>query len=186
LLAVGTTLGVAGTTTKWRTPGITLSGSDTLTVLGDVTLILTAGSGTDAISITGNATLKIAAGSTLTVYTEGNVTIAGKGLANSNVQPISCQIWGTNTSAGGQTIAIRGNGALRSVVYAPNGAVSINGNGEVMGSIVAQSIHLTGNAAFHYDESLADRDSNAPFAISKWREITTATELASYQELLNF
>jgi hypothetical protein len=65
-------------------------------------------------------------------------------------------------------------------VYAPNGDVTINGNGDVMGSIIARKIKLTGNAAFHYDESLAERDSNAPFSISKWRELTSAADRAAY------
>lgn len=182
LLTVGSTLGTEGAATKWRTTAISLSGSQTLTILGDVTLVLTAGSGVDAISISGRAALIIPEGSSLTVYTEGNVRISGQGLGNSNVQPISCQFWGTNASATGQEFDIVGKGALRCVLYAPNGDVTVRGNGDVMGSIVARTIKLTGNAAFHYDEALAQRESNEPFTISKWRELTTATEQAPYTQ----
>lgn len=183
ILTLGPTLGVAGTTTKWRTPGITLSGSETLTIYGDVILVLTAGSGTDAISVTGNASIIIAEDASLTLYVEGNVKLGGKGLANANTQPISCQFWGVNATASGQELQIAGNGALVAVVYAPNGDVKINGNGDVMGSVVANTITLVGNAAFHYDESLARRDSNTPFTIRKWRELTTAAERAPYEGL---
>lgn len=186
LPTLGSTIGVAGTATKWRTPGIVLKANETLTVYGDVTLILTAGSGNTAISVTGNASIILPAGSSLTIYFEGNVLIAGNGLGNNNVQPISCQLWGTNRSVAGQTIAIRGNGALCAAVYAPNGDVSVNGNGDIMGSIVARNITLTGNAAFHYDEALRDRESNAPFAISKWRELTTEADRAAYSDQFNF
>jgi hypothetical protein len=116
---------------------------------------------------------------------EGDVRIAGNGLANANVQPITCQILGTNQTPGGQTVQIAGNGALRCALYAPNGNVTINGNGDVMGSIVARNIALVGNAAFHYDESLADRDSSEPFRIGKWRELTTAGERAPYSALFD-
>lgn len=180
LAALGPTLGLPGLTTRWRTGGIVLSGSETLTILGNVTLILTAGSGAQAISVTGTAAILIPTGSTLTIYVEGNVKIAGRGLGNSNLQPISSQIWGTNTSPAGQDIQVAGNGALRTVLYAPNGNVTIDGRGAVMGSVVARSIRLVGNAEFHYDESLADFGTNTPFGIAKWRELTSESDRARY------
>ncbi len=183
LTTVGATLGVIGLKTKWRIPNIALKGSDTLTILGDVTIVFTAGTGTNAIEVAGTAQIIVPAGSTLTLYTEANLKIAGKGLTNSNVQPISCQIYGVSASPGGQQMEIVGNGSLCAVVYAPNGDVEIKGNGDVMGSIVAYRIKLAGNAAFHYDESLTERDSSQPFAISKWRELTTAAERARFEPL---
>jgi len=178
LATVGATLGAAGTATKWRTPGIVLRGSDTLTILGDVTLILMAGTGANAISMTGNAEIIVPDGSSLTVYAEGDVQIAGNGLANSNARPGTFRLWGTNTSLSGQSIDLAGNGALKAVVYAPNAAVKINGNGDMMGSLVAREIRFTGNAAFHYDESLANESADAPYGVMRWRELTTATDRA--------
>ncbi len=186
ILLLPSVLGVAGTKTKWRASGITLNGNDTLTVLGDVTIVLTSGAGTQSISVTGNAAINIPDGSSLTIYVQGDVAVAGKGVFNGNNQPISFQLWGTSTSPAGQDIQLSGNGALKAAVYAPNGNVKINGNGDVMGSIVANTITLVGNAAFHYDESLSDRESNAPFTISKWRELTTATDRAGYLSHFNF
>jgi Tfp pilus assembly protein PilX len=183
LASVPAVLGTAGMTTRWRAPQLTLNGNQTLTVLGDVTLILTMNSAGDAVSITGNASIIIPNGSKLTVYTQGGVKIAGNGLANANVQPISCQLMGTNDTAAGQTFQIAGNGALRCVVYAPNGDVTLNGNGDIMGSVVARSIRLNGNAAFHYDEALAIGQNGEPFTIAKWRELSTAAERAPYDAL---
>jgi hypothetical protein len=183
LAAVGATLGTLGTKTKWRLASLVLSGNQTLTILGDVTLILTGGGGVDALSLTGNASLLIPPGSKLTIYVEGDVKLAGNGLGNDNVQPISCQIWGTNTSVSGQDIQIAGNGALKCVIYAPAAAVKVNGNGDVMGAIVAQSITFVGNAFFHYDESLATREANEPFTISKWRELISTGDRAGYENL---
>jgi hypothetical protein len=105
---------------------------------------------------------------------------------NSNIQPVTCQIWGTNTTAGGQTVAIKGNGALSSIVYAPNANVTIAGNGDVMGAIVGYIDNIAGNAAFHYDESLANWGASNPFQISKWRELVSATDRATYATQLNF
>jgi hypothetical protein len=183
LASIPAVLGTAGAATRWRATQLSLTASETLTILGDVTLILTQSSGADAVRVTGNASIVVPAGSTFALYVEGGVLIAGRGLANANVQPLTCQIWGTNTSAAGQTLHIAGNGALRSVIYAPHGDVNINGNGDVMGSIVARSIRLTGNAAFHYDEALANGLGAEPFGIAKWRELSTSAEQAPYLTL---
>ncbi|MCF7687116.1 MAG: hypothetical protein K9N01_02325 [Cephaloticoccus sp.] len=179
--SVGSTLGTTGLTTKWRCPSITLTGSQTLTIYGDVTLTLTAPSGTSALSMAGNAKLVVTSGSSLKLYAEGDVKIAGKGVANANIQPLTLQLWGTNPTLGAQIIHIAGNGDLRAIVYAPNADTQINGNGNVMGSIIANTITLTGNAAFHYDESLADYGDNTGFSVSKWRELTTAAERQVYE-----
>jgi hypothetical protein len=61
-------------------------------------------------------------------------------------------------------------------VYAPHGDVTLNGNGDFMGSIVARDITLSGNAAFHYDASLVNAVDNAPFGPEAWRLITSAIE----------
>lgn len=178
----GGTLGVAGTATKWRSPGIVLNGSDVFRVEGDVTLILT---GAPSVSVTGTATVEIPAGAKLTLYAAGDVKIAGRGLANSNVQPISCRIWGTNTSTAGQAIDVVGRGDLRAVTYAPSGDITLRGNSNIMGSIVGRSITISGTPSFHYDEALANMDSNEPFSISKWREISSGSEYTRYLQLFD-
>ena len=79
-----------------------------------------------------------------------------------------------------QDIQIAGNGVLSALVYAPQGSVKINGNGDVCGSVIANDITLVGNAAFHYDESLAEMDGGNPFRISRWQELTSAADRATY------
>jgi hypothetical protein len=54
-----------------------------------------------------------------------------------------------------------------------------------MGSIVANNITVVGNAAFHYDESLANWGANNPYGIVKWRELLTAADRAAYASVLN-
>lgn len=179
LASLGDTLGTVGETTRWRTPSINLKGKETLTILGHVTLILTAPAGTDAINITGSASLLIPAGSSLTVYFEGDIKIAGNGLGNDNVQPVSCVLWGGNTTTAGQSISVTGRGSLRAVIYAPQGDVTLNGDGHMMGAVVARDIILAGNASFHYDESLTDLIEHAPYGPAAWRLLTSASERAS-------
>jgi Tfp pilus assembly protein PilX len=178
------TLGTLGTATSWQCHSISLQGKQVLTILGQVTLVLTASSGSQALDIEGNATIHIPAGSSLTLYAEGDLKISGNGLGNDNVQPITCQFWGTNTTAAGQSIELAGNGALASVIYAPNAVVKLDGNGDMMGSVIAYDIIIVGNAAYHYDESLASYGDGS-YGVTKWREITTGAERGSYLPLFN-
>jgi len=164
---------------------IALGGSDKLTISGDVTLVFSSTTITN-IAVTGNALIELDPGASLVIYAAGDVNIAGKGLLNPNTQPKSFQLWGTGTSAINQDIKITGNGTLMGLCYAPNADLTINGNGDVCGSFVAETIKVTGNAAFHYDESLSNFDTDDPYGITKWRELTSATDRAAYATLMGF
>lgn len=184
-----TTLGTAGSTTILRIPAITGTGnsSKVLTIAGNVTIVLTGPATSDVLSLTGQSSINILNGASLTIYAEGNINIAGNGVANNNLQPKSLTIISTNTSTiTTPTIKIAGNGDLKAVVDAPNADVTINGNGNVMGSVIGKNITLTGNAAFHYDESLADDTSGNPYRVSKWKELTTAVNRNDYRAALTF
>lgn len=139
----------------------------------------------------GSGEITIGSGGILEIYAPGDIKIAGNGVLNGGNtagtanQAKNFQIWGTKT-VGVQDIQIAGNGVLSAIVYAPQGSVKINGNGDVCGSIIANDIRLVGNAAFHYDESLADLDAGNPFRISRWRELTSAADRAPYQSALTW
>lgn len=184
IVTVGATLGLAGQTTKWRCQSIRLNGRDTLTILGNVILVLTNTVGS-ALEITGNASLIIPDGSSLTIYAEADIKIAGNGLANANSRPASCLIYGTGSDRSGQTIQIAGNGALKAAVYAPNAALQVNGNGDVMGSLVGREVAFNGEASFHYDESLAEPAEDTPFKVTRWRELTGASDRARWQSVFS-
>jgi len=186
-ITTSATLGTAGANTTICCTHVAIAGGDTLNIQGNVTLILTAVEPSQAMDITGNAGINIPEGASLRVYAAGGIKIAGNGLANANSSPASCQVWGTSTSTvSKQDIHIAGNGDLKAICYAPNGSVKINGNGNVMGSMVANDITLTGNAAFHYDEALDDMDGEAPFGITRWTELTSSAQRDAYAAVLSF
>jgi hypothetical protein len=186
------TLGSTGATNIFSLPSITGNGGATniLTIEGEVTLVLTNTAGSDAIDITGNAGIVITPGSKLIIYTAGDINLGGNGVANGGTttatanQPANFQIWGTSTTT--QTIGVAGNGVLSGVIYAPNADVSINGNGDVMGSVVANNITVTGSAAFHYDESLGDFGGGNPYRVAAWKELTLPSDRATYEPDVNF
>jgi Tfp pilus assembly protein PilX len=148
----------------------------------------------------GGGAIKINSTGALTVYTPGAISIAGQGVSNgvdgpdadTDVdetselnQPIKFQVYGTKTS-GSQSISISGNGLFSGVIYAPQGDVSIVGNGAVNGSVVANNITLSGNAQFHYDESLGNLGAGNPFRIAKWKELTLQSDRTTYSTPLTF
>ncbi|HVZ66146.1 MAG TPA: hypothetical protein VG936_16380 [Lacunisphaera sp.] len=171
-----TSIGTAGATNTYTISSISCSGggptAKTLTIYGDVTLIVTS-----SLSLSGNSGIYIAPGASLKIYTAGTVDITGNGVANSG-QSKNFQIWGTSTTS--QSISVKGNGSFSGVIYAPTADVSIVGNGDVSGSVVANNITLTGNAAFHYDESLSDFGGGNPYRVSLWEELTSATQRSTY------
>ncbi|MDB6114116.1 MAG: hypothetical protein JWQ62_1061, partial [Lacunisphaera sp.] len=136
---------------------MSLAGSDMLSIAAgkNVVFLMNNRNGADAISVTGNAGIDVNAASTFNVYTNGNVRIAGNGMANDNNNPASNMFWGTNSTS--QTFDISGNGKLTAVVYAPNAIVSLNGGGAtglMLGAVVAKDITMNGGTAFHYDDAL--------------------------------
>jgi hypothetical protein len=139
----------------------------------------------------GSGELRIDPAASLEIYAPGDIKVAGNGVMNGGTTastanlPMNFQIWGTKTT-GVQNIQIAGNGALSGTVYAPQGSVKVNGNGDVMGSIVANDITLVGNAAFHYDEALGMMGGNDPYRVTKWNELTSASERAPFAAKLTF
>jgi hypothetical protein len=180
-------------------PSVTLNGSATnmITVSGNVVLRVTSTVGT-VMSLGGNASITINSGANLAVYTAGDVDLGGNGVINGGTtagtinQPVNFQFWGTKaTTALGtpQSINIHGNGAFSGIVYAPFAALRLSGGGSsggIWGSAVAKNITIVGNENFHYDESLASYGSNNPFGITKWRELVSAADRATYSSQLSF
>lgn len=189
----------------------------TLTVNGYVELRLTAPEGLSALSISGSGggiAIDASIGSIvmpinpddpsgpthivngpssgLTIYTAGDVSIQGNGVANQYVsgsntivgQPSLFQVKGTGTTAGVQKITIGGNGNLSGVVYAPNADITLNGFGNAgnfYGTAVGNSLTFNGsNVAVHYDESLNKLGGATPARISMWRELITQAERQPY------
>jgi Tfp pilus assembly protein PilX len=195
---LSTPLGSLGTTTTltsgtYTYSSISLAAANQLNISGNVVILITASAGSSAIDIKGNAGINIAPGASLKIYTAGDIAIGGNGVANGGTMaatanaPVKFQIYGTSTSTStDQNISIAGNGVLSGIIYAPNGDVKINGNGDVMGSVVAEDITLVGNAKFHYDESLGNLDTGNPFRVAKWKELTTAADRAAVASKFNF
>jgi len=166
------TLGTAGTSTTIKTANMFNTNGNEIEVYGDVTLHVT-----NEVDIKGD--LFVRPGSTLTIYVGGNFFVGGNGQINQTGFPENLVIYGTASTAGAQTVKLHGSGVLHASVYAPYADIEFKGGGsggEMSGSVVGNSIKLTGNYDFHYDECLDDVSTGNPFAVASWRELDSAAE----------
>lgn len=176
---------------------ISLGAHDTLTVTGHVVLVLTDTSNSITMNSASSA-ISIGTAGMLEAYGAGDVSLSGQGIANGvdtdldgtisdseAGQPVQFQFYGTKTS-GTQSIDLTGGPAFRGTIYAPQGDVKLAGGVVTAGSIVANNITMDGGATFHYDESLALLGGASPFRVSKWKELTSATDRSAYAAVLSF
>ena len=179
----GATLGTLGATTSWQAPSLRLKGASTLTILGNVILVLT--DPLDALSIIGKAGIVVPTGSSLTLYAAGDIVVAGLGLSNLDASPAALQLWSTVGTSRLQSIAVTGNGAFSGVIYAPEADVTVNGNGAILGSIVARDLTFAGNAAFYYDQALGRLSRHAPYRADGWRTVDDPAARAALLPLVD-
>lgn len=168
------------------------STGSTLRIIGPVRIILagslTASAGGTGIDIKLMPQLFTTAAATVLVndnvppmqlWIGGDLTLTGQGVTNPYQNAASAQIYGTaavpSGSTGTQSFKIAGNGQLSATVWAPNADLTIVGNGAVFGSFVANTVTASGNAEFHYDESLAT-NGTGKFSIALWRELITPAQ----------
>jgi hypothetical protein len=156
----------------YTTTSMTLAGTDAVTITGPVDIIVT-----DSIGIAGNAGITVSsagASTSLNIYCPGTISIAGNGLTNLTNVPAKTTIWGTAASGSTQSVNIAGNGSFTGTIYAPNGQVSMTGNGDTNGAIIAKTVTVGGNGKFHYDIQLAALTSDSSYRVSSWVELSAA------------
>jgi hypothetical protein len=98
-------------------------------------------SGSAVLNVTGAVKLYV----TGTFSMDGNSTIA---LAGN--KPADLEIYIVGSGA-----VDLGKNNLYAMLYAPQSAVTMSGNCDLFGSIIAKSISMNGNNTIHYDESLS-------------------------------
>lgn len=182
-------LGTAGANTMLQMDKLTVEGAATLTIKGNVTLVMPP-SGVETFLVTGSGKIVLDANATLTVYTPGNINVSGAGIANPSA-PQALQIWSTRPAGStGQTIKLAGSGAMSGVIYAPDAALSLPGGTNFFGAAVVYSASLTGSGKFHFDEALKNfspaGSGGSSVAIASYQELNTPAARQPYLSLLNF
>ncbi|MGH8095124.1 MAG: DUF7305 domain-containing protein [Chthoniobacterales bacterium] len=166
------------TSSRYRLSAISLSGSQTLTLAGNpdgsptyIELYVTGD-----ISVAGTSQIVLGDGVQAKIYFQGNVDIGGKGMLNPANQPADLLLYGVQPT-GGVTphVNLGGNGQITAAVYAPNYDVTVNGggsSGHVFGSIIGNTVTMTGVTNLHYDEALASSGIINNYEIVSWVEDT--------------
>jgi hypothetical protein len=178
------TIGSSGTATVLNMEELIVKAGATLTLEGDVTIILPL-ENTTSLQVIEGGELQLADDASLTVYIAGDIEISGAGIF-SEVAPQQLQIWGTATEE--QNFDFLNNGQFSGIIYAPNAEVKVTGNSDIYGSLVAKSIELTGSGSFRYDESLAnyssDSSSPGPTTVDYVEELVGSERDAYIDDLL--
>jgi hypothetical protein len=179
----------------YTAPSMTLAGAaDALRVTSNstVTVIFTGN-----VTMSGSSQIIVDPGSKLTIYAGGDFQMTGSsGILNGTSSvpnnPDCFTLLGTRTdaqiNAGSlmQNWILRGGSSLSCTVYAPNANVDVDGNADVYGSLVGNTVDMVGTGNFHQDESLRANRTSGLWGLMKWRELSTASQRAVYASQLAF
>lgn len=154
-LSSGGSLSISGQNTRSIASGdykysrISVSGQSVLTITGPANIYVTG-----SISTSGQAKIAISSASTgpVNFYVDGSVSVTGQGIDNATYNPADLFLFGTSSG----NISLSGQAGFYGGVYAPNAKLSISGQAQLYGSFIGDTISMSGQAAMHYDEALAE------------------------------
>ena len=139
-----------------------------LEIVGDVVLHITGD-----INLGNKCEIIVKDNSSLTIYIDGDI-ISGNGSSIGTENPTkdatTLQLYGTGES---QTFDIKAKNDWTGVIYAPNADIDLYANGDVYGSIVADSFEFKNGGNYYYDEALREvsmEDEGVSFVIERWYE----------------
>lgn len=147
-----------------------------LTIQGNTTTSLPPGTYCyHDVTIQGGGTLTTT-GSGVTVYLTGTLTAKGNSTVGVSTDPTKMAFLVSST--GGASLeqgTLTGSTTFYGALYAPKAAITITGNAEVFGSVIAKTINVSGSAAVHYDEAvpaaLTGISNRSTPALTSWREL---------------
>lgn len=126
------------------------------------------------IDLSGNGAVNIKANTNVKIYVEGSVKITGNGMVNETQRAPNLQLLGVTPLNGATpSFSLAGNGSFTGAVYAPSHAIALSGggsDGNYYGSIVGNTVSMSGHTAVHYDEALSTGDFITDFKVASWFE----------------
>jgi hypothetical protein len=75
------------------------------------------------------------------------------------------------TGQGGSSVELGNHASVSAAIFAPTAHVQAAPQGNLYGSVVANSVSTTGGWNFHYDDALGALTANAPVRVQNWREL---------------
>jgi len=148
---------------------LSLNSSDKILVTGNVKLYFTSD-----FKLGASSEIIIAPNSSLTVWAGGSLDLGGYGVANQTGNATNLTFYGLNTCT---SIKLSGGSSFVGTIYAPYATYEQTGGGSadktlhMIGSVVANTIKLSGHTEVHYDESLEKIPAGPIYYVMSWREI---------------
>ena len=148
---------------------IDLTGHDILDVTGPANIYLTGSSSIDISST--NAVIRISNSGTgpIKIYADGNIKLGGGGVINEAGIPENFFLYGTG--AAGQKIEVSGTNSFYGIIYAPNAAITLDGDFTAFGTIIGKSITVKGTVFVHHDDALSLQPGELRYTVQNWREV---------------
>jgi hypothetical protein len=112
--------------------------------------------GNSGISISGAAKIVQEAGVHANIYLAGNIVVSGTGVVNKNNQASYLQVFGITPASGTKSASINGSASFIGILNAPAYALNVSGSASFIGAAIAYSANVSGGAAMHYDQALAN------------------------------
>ena len=142
---------------------ITIDGAVILYIIGDVTLNNSAELRVVDPTVNPDASL--------TLYLGGDIEVKNSGAINNLAQDAKkLKIYGLDSC---QNIVLKNGSDFYGAIYAPNADVEMMNSADFYGAVAADSFEQKNSAAFNYDASLRDANTNDEalrFIIRQWRE----------------
>lgn len=154
-------------TGNYMASSLSMSGQDTMIVVGDAVLYTTGG-----FSMAGQSQIIIVPGASLKIYNNGDANFAGNGFLNQNGDTTKLSYYGM---PGNTSLSLGGNASFTGSIYAPSADFSLNGGGnnnyDLVGATVTKTVSMHGHFNFHYDERLGRTGGATRYSVASWNEI---------------
>ncbi len=158
---------------KYKFSSIEVKSKGKLYIEGHVKIYLTKTNleAFDALKVTSNSQVIIKENSSLTLYTDGNISVEnGSGINNESQDPKKLTIYSTVVSDKvTDGIDVWNSSDFYGAIYAPGAHMNITNHGNIFGAFVGRNFTVSGSPKFHYDESLAGKITDSSV---QWREIS--------------
>jgi len=119
-----------------------------------------------------NGEIRISSGCSVSLHVEGNINLAGQGIANKGGDPTNFILYGAGKCD------FTGSEIFYGVVYAPEINIEVSGGGAVYGSLVGNTVKVTGGGEVHYDPRVGGLSipslENFLFIHGSWKEISVS------------
>ena len=163
------TLGIPGQTKNYYFDDFDLNSNSYLYIDGMVTIFVG-----DDFTTASNSDLELKNNASLAVYVTGSININSNSFINPGA-PADLMIYSSASSSSDNDykVTLSSNSDFVGNVYAPNAAIKISSNYDIMGAIKGKYIECSSNAKFHYDEALGRLEGYPvlSYEIISWREI---------------